>query len=135
MSKKHKKSEKSTRPDTETSLPRASPSGMPPAGIEEFDAASAARPKMKGKEYEAEMRRLQGELVAMQEWVIASGAKVMVVFEGRDTAGKGGTIRRITERTSPRVFRHVALPTPTERQKSQMYSSATWPTSRRPARS
>ena len=67
------------------------------------------------------MRRLQGELVAMQQWVNATGAKVMVVFEGRDTAGKGGTIRRITERTSPRVFRHVALPAPTDREKSQMY--------------
>jgi len=110
MSKKSK-DKKSTRPGTT----------MPPSGIEEFDAASAARPRMKKKEYEAAMRHLQGELVAMQEWVRASGAKVMVVFEGRDTAGKGGTIRRITERTNPRVFRHVALPTPTEREKSQMY--------------
>ncbi|MFC1923652.1 polyphosphate kinase 2, partial [Chloroflexota bacterium] len=57
----------------------------------------------------------------MQEWVKASGAKVCVVFEGRDTAGKGGVIKRITERTSPRVFRHIALPSPTEREKSQMY--------------
>jgi polyphosphate kinase 2 len=94
---------------------------MPPSGIEEFDAAAAALPKMKKKEYEAEMRVLQGELVALQQWVVATGAKVMVVFEGRDTAGKGGTIRRITERTNPRVFRHVALPAPTAREKSQMY--------------
>jgi polyphosphate kinase 2 (PPK2 family) len=79
------------------------------------------RPKMKSKEYEAELRRLHAELVAMQEWVKASGAKVCVVFEGRDTAGKGGTIKAITERVSPRVFRVVALPTPTEREKSQMY--------------
>ena len=76
---------------------------------------------MKRKAYEAEMRILHGELVAMQEWVKATGAKVCVVFEGRDTAGKGGTIRRITERVSPRVFRVVALPAPTEREKSQMY--------------
>ena len=76
---------------------------------------------MKRKEYEREMRILHGELVAMQEWVKASGAKVCIVFEGRDTAGKGGTIKRITERVSPRVFRVVALPTPTEREKSQMY--------------
>ena len=76
---------------------------------------------MKTKEYEKEMRRLQGELVAMQEWVKATGAKVCIVFEGLDSAGKGGTIRRITERTSPRVFKHIALPTPTEREKSQMY--------------
>jgi polyphosphate kinase 2 len=67
------------------------------------------------------MRELHGELVAMQEWVKRSGAKICIVFEGRDTAGKGGTIKRITERVSPRVFRVVALPTPTDRQKSQMY--------------
>ena len=76
---------------------------------------------MKRKEYEAELRVLQGELVAMQEWVKATGAKICIVFEGRDTAGKGGTIKRITERVSPRVFRVVALPAPTEREKSQMY--------------
>ena len=76
---------------------------------------------MKRKEYENEMRRLQGELVAMQEWVKSSGAKICVVFEGRDTAGKGGTIKRITERVSPRVFRVAALPAPTQREKSQMY--------------
>jgi len=77
--------------------------------------------KMKRKEYERQMTILHGELVAMQEWVKDSGAKVCIVFEGRDTAGKGGTIKRITERVSPRVFRVVALPTPTEREKSQMY--------------
>ena len=80
-----------------------------------------ARPKMKRKEYEAELRRLHAELVAMQESVKASGLKVCVVFEGRDTAGKGGTIKAITDRVSPRVFRVVALPSPTEREKSQMY--------------
>jgi polyphosphate kinase 2 len=77
--------------------------------------------KMKRKEYEREMRVLHGELVALQEWVKATGAKICIVFEGRDTAGKGGTIKRITERVSPRVFRVVALPAPTEREKSQMY--------------
>jgi polyphosphate kinase 2 len=77
--------------------------------------------KMKRKEYEREMRLLHGELVAMQQWVKASGARICIVFEGRDTAGKGGTIKRITERVSPRVFRVVALPAPTEREKSQMY--------------
>ena len=77
--------------------------------------------KMKRKEYEREMRLLHAELVAMQEWVKGTGAKICVVFEGRDTAGKGGTIKRITERVSPRVFRVVALPAPTEREKSQMY--------------
>jgi polyphosphate kinase 2 len=78
-------------------------------------------PKMREKEYQHELRRLHGELVALQEWVKASGAKVCVLFEGRDTAGKGGTIKAITERVSPRVFRVVALPAPTEREKSQMY--------------
>ena len=77
--------------------------------------------KMKRKEYERQMRVLHGELVAMQEWVTSTGAKVCVVFEGRDTAGKGGTIKRITERVSPRVFRVVALAAPTPREKSQMY--------------
>ena len=77
--------------------------------------------KLSRKEYEAELAVLQGELVAMQEWVKATGAKVCIVFEGRDTAGKGGTIKRIVERVSPRVFRVVALPAPTEQQKSQMY--------------
>ncbi|RYV51301.1 polyphosphate kinase 2 [Pengzhenrongella frigida] len=87
------------------------------------DLAAAPEPpaKMKRKAYERELAVLQGELVAMQEWVKSSGAKVCIVFEGRDTAGKGGTIKRITERVSPRVFHVVALPTPTEREKSQMY--------------
>jgi polyphosphate kinase len=97
------------------------------AGVRAPSAAAGQRagasqpPKMKRKEYEKEMRVLHGELVAMQEWVKASGAKICIVFEGRDTAGKGGTIKRITERVSPRVFRVVALPAPTEREKSQMY--------------
>jgi polyphosphate kinase 2 len=90
-------------------------------GDENGQVAVAPRVKMRRKEYEAELAKLQGELVAMQEWVKASGAKICVVFEGRDTAGKGGTIKRIVERVSPRVFRVVALPAPTEREKSQMY--------------
>ena len=77
--------------------------------------------RMTRKEYEFELRSLQGELVALQEWVKRAGAKICIVFEGRDTAGKGGTIQRITERVSPRVFRVVALPAPNEREKSQMY--------------
>jgi polyphosphate kinase 2 len=77
--------------------------------------------KLSTKDYEREVRRLHGELVAMQQWVKATGAKICVVFEGRDTAGKGGTIKRITERVSPRVFKVVALPAPTERERSQMY--------------
>src|SRR4029453_6744257 len=79
------------------------------------------QPRMKNKEYEHELRRLHGELVAMQEWVKGTGAKICIVFEGRDTAGKGGTIKAITQRVSPRVFRVVALPAPTERERSQMF--------------
>jgi polyphosphate kinase 2 len=92
-----------------------------PVSVASREAGADPPAKLKRKEYEREMRRLHGELVAMQEWVKASGAKLCVVFEGRDTAGKGGTIRRITERVSPRVFRVVALPAPTERERSQMY--------------
>ncbi len=84
-------------------------------------AAEGPRPKMKRKEFEKELKKLQVELVKLQEWVKVSGAKICVLFEGRDTAGKGGVIKRITERVSPRVFRVVALSTPTEREKSQMY--------------
>jgi polyphosphate kinase 2 len=86
-----------------------------------LDDATEPRPKMKRQDFEAELKPLQVELVKLQEWVKASGAKVCVIFEGRDTAGKGGVIKRITERTSPRVFRTVALSAPTDREKSQMY--------------
>jgi polyphosphate kinase 2 len=80
-----------------------------------------APPPMTGKEFDRELEPLQVELVTLQEWVKATGAKICLVFEGRDAAGKGGTIKRITERVSPRVFRVIALPAPTEREKSQMY--------------
>jgi polyphosphate kinase 2 len=84
-------------------------------------AEKEAVKRLRRKEYEKELARLQGELVRLQEGVVSEGLKVCVVFEGRDTAGKGGVIKRITERVSPRVFRVVALPKPTEREKSQMY--------------
>ena len=77
--------------------------------------------KMKDKEYMKELRKLQAELCHLQEWVKLKGLRVIVVFEGRDAAGKGGTIKAITERVSPRVFRLVALPAPSDREKSQMY--------------
>jgi polyphosphate kinase 2 len=77
--------------------------------------------KLKNKEYVKELRKLQAELCKLQEWVKAKGHRVMIVFEGRDTAGKGGTIRALTERVSPRVFRVVALPSPSDREKTQMY--------------
>ncbi len=78
-------------------------------------------PALKRKEYEGELRKLQAELCKLQDWVKHKGLRVIVVFEGRDAAGKGGTIRAITERVSPRVFRVVALPAPSDREKSQMY--------------
>jgi polyphosphate kinase 2 len=77
--------------------------------------------RMKRKDYEKELRKLQVELCKLQDWVKHKGLRVIVVFEGRDAAGKGGTIRAITERVSPRVFRVVALPAPSDREKSQMY--------------
>jgi polyphosphate kinase 2 len=77
--------------------------------------------KMKRKAYEKELRKLQVELCRLQEWVKHNGERVVVVFEGRDTAGKGGTIKAITERVSPRVFRVVALPAPSDREKTQMF--------------
>jgi len=77
--------------------------------------------KLKRSAYEEELERLHGELVKLQQWVVHEGLKICIVFEGRDGAGKGGTIKAITDRVSPRVFRVVALPAPTEREKSQMY--------------
>ena len=81
----------------------------------------ASSGKLKSKAYLRELARLQVELVKVQVWVQQKGLKVCIVFEGRDGAGKGGVIKAITERVSPRVFRVVALPAPTEREKSQMY--------------
>jgi len=78
--------------------------------------------KLTRKEYERELARLHVEFVKLQQWVVHKGLKVCIVFEGRDGAGKGGTIKAMTERVSPRIFRVVALPAPTEREKSQMYA-------------
>src|SRR5256885_14032127 len=82
---------------------------------------SGSSGKISNKQFEKELGRLQVELVRLQNWVQAKNARVVVVFEGRDTAGKGGVISRITERTSPRVYRHVALPAPSDRQKTHIY--------------
>src|SRR5215510_3103156 len=84
-------------------------------------SAKAAPEKLGRKEYNKQLARLHAELVKLQEWVVDKGVKICIVFEGRDGAGKGGTIKAITERVSPRVFRVIALPAPTEREKSQMY--------------
>jgi polyphosphate kinase 2 len=78
--------------------------------------------KISGKDYDKELTKLHVELVKLQQWVVQKGLKVCIVFEGRDGAGKGGTIKAITERVSPRIFRVIALPAPTEREKSQMYA-------------
>jgi polyphosphate kinase len=85
------------------------------------DVEPARGRKLKAKAYDKELRRLQAELCRLQDWVKAKGERIIVVFEGRDAAGKGGTIKAITERVSPRVFRLAALPTPSDREKSQMY--------------
>ena len=77
--------------------------------------------KLKNKQYEKELTKLHAKLCLLQDWVKAKGLRVIIVFEGRDAAGKGGTIRALTERVSPRVFRLVALPAPSDREKSQMY--------------
>src|SRR5437764_9508533 len=77
---------------------------------------------MKRKKYEKELRKLQSQLCGLQDWVVHAGLRVIVVFEGRDAAGKGGTIKAITERVSPRVFRVVALPAPSDREKTQLYA-------------
>ncbi|MEZ5275215.1 MAG: polyphosphate kinase 2 [Opitutaceae bacterium] len=90
--------------------------------IKTLKAAKSDKPeKLKNKEYTSKLRELQGELCHLQEWVKHKGLRAIIVFEGRDGAGKGGTIKAITERVSPRVFRVIALPAPSDREKSQMY--------------
>lgn len=84
-------------------------------------ADDGGKQRLRRKEYEKEIRRLQGELCKLQDWIKYKGLRIIIVFEGRDAAGKGGTIRAITERVSPRVFRVVALPSPSDREKTQMY--------------
>jgi polyphosphate kinase 2 (PPK2 family) len=111
------------------------------AGVEskqkkrEVVEAPDASGKISRKQFEEELAKLQVELTRLQTWVKDKGARVIVVFEGRDTAGKGGVISRITARTSPRVFRHVALPAPSDREKTKSTSNATSRNSQRRARS
>jgi polyphosphate kinase 2 len=91
-------------------------------GASDFIVESeGTQPKLKRKEYEKQLRKLQTELCSLQDWVKQQGERIIVVFEGRDAAGKGGTIRAMTERVSPRTFRLVALPAPSDREKTQMY--------------
>jgi len=92
-----------------------------PESVPESQPEATADEQLSNKKYLKELKKLHVELVKLQQWVVKEGLKVCIVFEGRDGAGKGGTIKAITERVSPRVFRVVALPAPTEREKSQMY--------------
>jgi polyphosphate kinase len=110
--KKGKKKDKKSEPQVQAA---------PQAGAAPPQADPEPNPKMSRKDFEKELVKLEIELVKLQEWVKVSGAKICVLFEGRDAAGKGGIIKCITGRTSPRVFRVVALASPTEREKSQMY--------------
>jgi len=89
--------------------------------VKQSAASEPAPPKLKRRDYEKELRKLQAELCVVQDWVKATGQRIIIVFEGRDAAGKGGTIKAITERVSPRVFKVVALPAPSDREKSQLY--------------
>src|SRR5262245_61932043 len=86
------------------------------------DQNADVSPKMKRKRFEKELRKLQTELSLLQDWIVQEGVRAIIVFEGRDAAGKGGTIKAITERVSPRVFRVVALPAPSDREKTQLYA-------------
>ena len=114
MGKKQEKKHKKGQAEAQAGIVVATNGSVP-------KAAAEPKAKLSRKEFESELEKLQVELVKLQEWVKVSGAKVCVLFEGRDAAGKGGIIKRLTERTSPRVFRVVALQSPTEREKSQMY--------------
>ena len=95
--------------------------GSPQKGKKSRGKADGKPEKMSGKEYEKKLEKLQVELCHLQEWVRETGARIVIVFEGRDTAGKGGLIRRLTERVSPRTFRVVALSAPTERERTKLY--------------
>jgi polyphosphate kinase len=112
-----KSAAKNESPKTKTKQGKADAAKATPAAPE---AANSG--KLSNKDYERELKKLHVELVKLQEWVKLKGLKVCILFEGRDGAGKGGTIKAITERVSPRVFRVIALPAPTEREKSQMYA-------------
>jgi len=95
--------------------------GSKKKGVDSFGNGGNAPQKMTRKEFEKELAKLQIELTRLQAWTVAEGARVIVVFEGRDTAGKGGVISRIMQRCNPRVFKHIALPKPSDREKSQLY--------------
>jgi polyphosphate kinase 2 len=115
--------------DKRKARPKDEPEGKVKTGNGGAAKAGAAKPgtsspgrKLSAKDYDRELKKLHVELVKLQQWVVEKGLKLCIVFEGRDGAGKGGTIKAITERVSPRVFRVIALPAPTDREKSQMYA-------------
>jgi len=116
---KEKKESRMDKKKSDSDKPAAA--GKPVEQLSPAEQAKKAK-KQKAKLYDKELKRLHVELVKLQEWTVAKGLKVVIVFEGRDGAGKGGTIKAITERVSPRVFRVVALPAPSDREKSQMYA-------------
>jgi len=111
---------KSSGSDAVRGAHSASPEGTP-VPSEAVPARGRKREHLSRKQFEKELLKLQRELVIMQEYVRAKGLKIVIIFEGRDAAGKGGVIKRIAERTNPRVCRVVALPAPTEREKTQWY--------------
>jgi polyphosphate kinase len=113
---KHHVAEAAARPKDPTSK-KARRTGQEVAE----ESSEDTKVELSGKEYDRHLKELHADLVALQRWVVHAGLKVCILFEGRDGAGKGGTIKALTERVSPRVFRVVALPAPTEREKSQMY--------------
>jgi len=113
-----KKASDKERASTKSSKPKANAA----TAVSPATTVPKSGQKFSSKDYERELKKLHVELVKLQQWVQAKGLKVCVIFEGRDGAGKGGTIKAITERVSPRVFRVIALPAPTEREKSQMYA-------------
>ncbi len=115
LKKDRKKERKREKKETKAALKLAARAET------QVEDAAEGTPELTKKGFEKEVRRLQTELCALQEWVKQTGSKVVIVFEGRDAAGKGGIIRTITERVSPRVFRVVALPAPSDREKSQLY--------------
>ena len=121
MAKKHAKTKDKPEARVQKGNARAA------KGAAEKRGAVTPGKELSNKDYDRELKKLHIELVKLQQWVVAKGLKVCIVFEGRDGAGKGGTIKAITERVSPRVFRVVALPAPTEREKSQMYAQRYMP--------
>ena len=120
MAKNKKKDKHKDEPEGAGNV-AANATGNGKGGDNGTDAAAGAPRKLSGKEYAKQLLKLQAELCHLQSWVKAKGLRVIVLFEGRDGAGKGGTIKAITERVSPRVFRIAALPAPSDREKSQMY--------------